>query len=350
MRNRRMLILIGLVVVVAGLAIAFLFLRPGGGETEPPPEESTPEPTTTLIVLSAQNIARGQTISTDAVILQNWPIDAVPPGALTELEAAYDQVARTDIPRGMPVVESMLGEIAVGEGSEASMQIPEGRVAYALPVSRYSSVAWAIRAGDHVDVLMSVLLVDIDEEFQSVLPNNASCAGLILGEGETCQEGLLGRLEVLPTGQVVSVVPSEAQRPRPVTQLTVQDAVVLRVGDWPQAALPTPVPDAAAQQAPSADAEEAAAAPTPVPTELALTIAVTHQEAEVLEFALMNNARITFVLRPVRDTERVSTSPVTVQYLLDRYGIQVPPKLPYGFTPPIIVPNTPEPVPTAAPQ
>ena len=93
----------------------------------------------------------------------------------------------------------------------AEQKIPPGKVAYALPVGRYSGVAWAIRPGDHVDVIISLLVVDLDEEFQTILPNNASCVQP--PEGEGCQGGVLGRLEVLPNGWVVNLRPSEEQRP-----------------------------------------------------------------------------------------------------------------------------------------
>ena len=41
------------------------------------------------------------------------------------------------------------------------------------------------------------------------------------------------------------------------------------------------------------------------------------------------------VLRSAGDANQVPTESVTLQYLLDRFGIELPPKLPYGVTPPI---------------
>jgi len=323
MRGRRTLILVGLIIVVAGIAVALLLLRrPSTKPSATTPGPETPQPSgMAVIVISAQDIPQGKDITEDAVILQEWPVDAVPVGAVTSLEQAIGKIARTFIPRGMPVVESALGEPGelLPAGGPAAMQIPEGKVAYALPIARYSSVAWAIRPGDHVDVLISLPLVDLDEEFQTILPNNSTCVSP--PEGEECKSGVQGRLEVLPNGWLVSITPSERQRPRLVTQLTVQDAVVLHIGDWRE--------EAAAEE--GAQAEEGAG----MPSEQPLTLAVTRQEAAVLEFARLSNARMTLVLRRSGEAGQVpSTFPVTLQYLMDTYGIESPPKLPYGITPP----------------
>jgi len=289
------------------------------------------------VVMAARSIPRGQRITEGAVYLQNWPTDAVPAGALTTLEQAYNQIARVDIAQGTLLVVDMLttqAEEILGAGSEASMVIPEGRVAYALPISRYTGVAWALRPGDHVDVLISLLLVNLDEEFQSILPNRASCLTIV--EGETCQLDQRGRLEVLPNGYVVNLTPSEPQRPRLVTQLAVQDAVVLRVGDWPfPDTIATSQPGGMEATPTTGQTNQEGEATPPPPTILPLTLAVTPQDAAALEYALLSNARVSLVLRSAAGGGTVSTDPVTLQYLMSRYNIELPPLLPYGVTPPV---------------
>ncbi|HID88498.1 MAG TPA: Flp pilus assembly protein CpaB [Anaerolineae bacterium] len=321
MRGRRLLILIGLIIIVAGIAAIPLLSRILTKPSEPAPsEEVPPQGETVALVVSVQDIPQGKEITEDAVVVQGWPVDAVPVGAIRDMEDVIGKVARAFIPRGMPILESMLakpGEL-LPTGGPAAMQIPEGKVAYALPVARYSSVAWALRPGDHVDVLLSFSLVDLDEEFQTVLPNNQTCVSP--PEGEECKSGVQGRLEALPNGWLVSITPSEAQRPRLVTQLTVQDAVVLRIGDWREE---------------EAMAEGQAEEGVQPPPEQPLTLAVTRQEAAILEFARLSNMRITLVLRRTGETGQVPGAyPVTLQYLMDTYGIEAPPKLPYGAIPP----------------
>ncbi len=334
MRGRRSLILVGLIIIVAGVAAVLLLprlLKPARPQPAPSQEAPPEEGETVTIVVSAQNIPQGKDITEDAVVLEPWPSGSVPMGAFYEAQEVIGKVASTFIPRGMPILESMLvepGEL-LPSGGPAAMQIPEEKeVAYALPISRYTSVAWAIRAGDHVDVLLSFPLVDLDEEFQTILPNQQTCVSP--PEGEECTSGVQGRLEALPNGWLVSITPSEGQRPRLVTQLTVQDAVVLRVGDWRG----TEQEGEGGQG--GAGGGEAAEEETRPPTELPVTLAVTRQEAAILEFARLSNARITLVLRRTGETGQVpGTYPVTLQYLMNTYGIEPPPKLPYGINPPV---------------
>jgi Flp pilus assembly protein CpaB len=342
MRVGRLLLIIGLIIVVAVAAVGgYLYFLGGGFEVEAPtPEPVVPQPTpipTREVIVAAQDIPRGTAITAEsgAVVTTTWPAEAVSELSLTSIQAAYGRVTRQDIARGTPLVKGMLteqpGDLGAA-GSDAAMQIPSGKVAYALPVSRYSSVAWALAPGDHVDAIISVLTVELDEEFQSALPNTFACAST----AEGCAPGVLGRLESLPNGWIVNVLPSEGQRPRLVTQLTVQDATVLRVGDWDEElekAAPTPTPEAEAE-AEEAEEPEATPTPPPPPKVRPLTLAVTPQEAAVLKYAEEAGASIDLVLRSAADAERVvSTESVTLEYLFEQFDIELPSKLPYGLEP-----------------
>ena len=342
MRGGRVLILVGLIVVLGAVAVGVILWRRGALQSSATPPSVAPEGEEGVpyappegveeIVVAALNIPRGNRITSDLVRTVSWPKTLVPEGALTDVEGALGRVARVDIVLDMPIMDGMLTD-APGElgavGSDAALQIPPGKVAYALPVSRYSGVAWAIQPGDHVDVIISLLVLELDEEFQSVLPNSASCVQP--PEGEGCQSGVLGRLEVLPNGWVVNLRPTGDQRPRLVTQVTVQDAVVLRIGDWPGQEEAPPVeedlPAEGEEQSTPATVARVGAEP--------LTVVVTPQDAMVLKYAAEAGADIDFVLRSAGETGQVTTDSVTLQYLFERFNIELPPKLPYGLTPPL---------------
>lgn len=333
MRGGRVLIIVGFIVLLGAAVVGFLLLRGGGQQPAPPAEvgEGTAEafipPGMVKIVVSAQNIPRGTRITSDAVQMKDWPEDSLPDGHLTNVDDALDRVARMDIALDSPVTDNMLTskeDDVASQGSDAALQIPSGKVAYALAVAGNASVAWAIQPGDHVDVLISIMIVDIDEEFQTLMPNNAECVDP--PEGEQCQGGIYGRIEVLPTGAVVNVVPRNPneQFPRMVTQLTVQDAIVLRVGPWTGDA-PVPVEEA----------EEGEAQPARRLMRW-VTLATTPQDALVLKYAEEAGTSMDFVLRSAADRDRglVTTEAVTLQYVMDRFGMEVPPTLPYAVTMP----------------
>ncbi|MFO7743486.1 MAG: RcpC/CpaB family pilus assembly protein [Anaerolineae bacterium] len=348
MRRGRSLLVVGLVILLGVLAVGVYMLMsqgglPGGETAGPVPGQEESEATvrpadTEPIVVAAQNIPRGMRLTEDrvkegALAVGEWSRDAVPDGAVRNLESTYGRIARVDIARGMPVLENMLTELP-GEfgasGSDAALHIPENKVAYAMPIARYSSVAWALQPGDHVDVILSLLMIDLDEEFQSVLPNEYTCVSP--AEGEECQSGRMGRLESLPNGWIVNMTPSGDQRPRLVTQLTIQNATVLQVGDWSADMAPTPAPP---PQGEEGGGEEATVAPTPAPPVRPVTLAVSPQDAIALDYAQAVGARINFVLRRAGDEGTSTTESVTLRYLMERYNIELPPKLPHGVTPPL---------------
>src|SRR5690606_8784234 len=113
-----------------------------------------------------------------------------------------------------------------GTGSVAALSIPRGMVSVSIPIDRLSSVSYAPQPGDHVNVIVSMLMADYDPDFQTMLPNTP---GLVLGPGPINPEGGpvaiapyfkegsetgLGKAEVDPVlGQTFYVSPSERQRP-----------------------------------------------------------------------------------------------------------------------------------------
>jgi Flp pilus assembly protein CpaB len=344
MRGGRILLVIGIVgvvlaLIVGGILVIRNMMTPSAppatdgeveGTEEPPPIGEMRE-----IVVAAQNIPRGFPITEEdlAVRLTLWPEDAIPTGALYELESVYGRIARVDIVLNMPVTEGMLTEDA-GElgatGSDAALLIPSGRVGYAIAVAGNAGVAWALQPGDHVDVLISLLVTELDEEFQTELPNDANCISPTEEEG--CSPGAYGRIEVLPNGWVVNLVPSGEQSPRLVTQMTVQNALVLRVGSWEEEKVEEP----SVEEAP--EGEEVPATPPPPPLTRWVTLAVTPQEATVLKYAEETRASIDFVLRSADDhaaSVQFNTTAVTLEYIFTQYGIETPPKLPYGVVPPV---------------
>jgi pilus assembly protein CpaB len=196
----------------------------------------------------------------------------------------------------------MLTEIV--EGSEAAFAIPEGKVAIAFPITRFSSVGYDIKAGDHVDVLLSARFIDRDEEKQSAT------------------DTLEFRLEMLTKFENAGLesatldMPSFKTEARSVTQLIVQNAGVLEVGTG---ATPTPPP---------VEGEEGAAPAPPPPPDMVILV-VDPQDALVLKYARENNFILDLVLRAAGDEAPNDTEAVTLEYMIRRFNISLPPKLQY---------------------
>jgi Flp pilus assembly protein CpaB len=385
MKRGIVIIIVGILLLVLAAVVYFAFQSgiigggngeqvadqpadtPGTGEQAQQEPTAAPAKSTQKIVIAVQNIGRGMEVTEDAVALWDWPVDSIPPDAIVGSETedlngngrpdAIDQVLglrmRTNAIRFEPILTTMVADRIdlTGTGSDAALAIPEGRVLIGFPLASIdddptSAVAYALRAGDHVDMMISLALVDLDEQFHTKLNNDAQIL-----QFQTSEEGdesislvdfTYGRIEEGPLGLIFNIIPGEEeQRPRLTTQLTVQDAIVVRVGRYPTyeeeirgidpQAPPTPTPIPEGQE----EGAVPPAAPPAPPQPTVMVLAVTPQEALVIKFAWEINADIDFALRAVNDQALYQTNAVTLQYLLETYNIAVPPKLQYGVEPPV---------------
>ncbi len=339
MGQRRIVILIALVVVGILFIVGALLLR-GRGEREatlPPDITPTPTPEPVVVVIAKQNLTRGTIIRLQDLETQEWPGDA-PPACyptlcFTDPDDLDGRVVRSYIPQGTPILRSMLaGDVLepIQGGSDLGLSINRGMRAIAIPLDMLGAVAWYIQPGDQVDILGSWDIVELDEEFQSPLPNRWI---LIECPEQTTCEGVLGRMELLPTGHAVMVYPRADSKNGYVAQVVVQNVTVMAVGPYvPQEeegvellgeGEPTPPP------------EEAAAAYQPTPTASNVVILmVTPQDALVIKSLYELQANIDLVMRRFDDDETINTTAVTPEYLVNRYGITEPPRLPFGFEAP----------------
>jgi len=293
MRRGRLFIILGLILAIVTAAGAYLLLNQPG---EAPALE---EVHTTRVVVAIQNVGKGQPILPEVVTMTDWPKDQVPPGAILNQADVSGKLARIPIFQGQVLQQEMLidEEEMIAEGTHASWQIPRGKVAVAFPVTRLSSVAYAVQAGDFVDVLVTIHLVDLDLQSQVKEPV----------ERVGTEGGIIGQ-----------------QKPRQVSQLTLQDVEILRVGEW--------ATDEGLGEEPPPEQQGGQATPVPRGPDI-ITLLVDQQDALVLKFARESGAIIDLALRAREDHEPASTESVTLDYMIRRFSIVVPPKQPYAIEP-----------------
>lgn len=348
MRRGRLFFYLAFILIlglVAALVLWQRFLQPVAS-ANPGVEAPTPVIEMSNVVVVAQRIPRGNVL--DETVLSVVPVqrDLVLQGMFSNVTDVIGRQVKFDLDAGIPLTASMLvntSEQLSSTGSNAALSIPRGMVAVSIPIDKLSSVSYAPKAGDHVNVIATMSFVDLDTDFQTILPNNT---GSVIAPGPVAEGGpssltanvssgggLQGRTEVDPVlGQTLYIVPSEDQRPRSASQALLQDAVVLHMGDFPltdeKPAEATPTPAAPVDQQPSA-AE--ATPPLPAIPEV-ITLIVSPQDAVTLNYLVNTGAHLTLALRATGDDSRVQTEAVTLQFLLDQYRIPVPVKLPYGIT------------------
>lgn len=332
------LLAILLIVIIAG---AYLWFRMQQQQVATPPVDQV-QPTVSLetvaIVISSQSISRGSVITSDKVTTIDYPKDKIVEGTtfFNTVEDVVGKRAKYDLDPQVPLTASLILDTA---GSIPSFQIPAGMAAVPIPVDKLTSVSFAPQAGDHVMVVACLNVVDIDQQFQTLLPNFTAAItapGFVEGAPQQLGLGIVsggaasqqGRVELDPNlNEAVYVVPSEAQRPRVVCQTVLQDAIVLRLGDFPleEEVEPTPAPE-------EAQGEDVAATPAPtVPDNL--TLIVSPQDVVLLVHLIESDIKMTVALRSAGDAQAITTDAVTLQYILDQKNIPLPVKLPYAVIP-----------------
>lgn len=356
MRRFRIILILAILILLVVVVVAVVL--PSLNQPQTPPTvttdegdvvaaqvNATPLPTATPmvfrdIVIAVQELPRGFRIPPNAVAVRPWPEESAPFNGVTNLEDVVGKIARTDIFREQPILSNMVVDDFTSlarVGSDAAAILPNGLVAVSLPVDRLTSVGYAIQDGDRVDVIMSMLFVDVDEAFQSLVPNELTLFRITEDGNINFLEGIEGRPDSTALGSVI-VGPSERQRPRLVTQRTIQDALVVHVGNFPPDGrfigvppTPTPVPE---------EEEEVGQGtpppPTPTPTRPDIvTLGVTPQDAVVLTWMIEARVPVTLALRSTQDTSRVPTNEVTLDYIMTEFGIELPGKRPYTIEPAI---------------
>ena len=375
MRKGRVFFIIALILILGLAAVAIVYFR----FLQPAPSEPVAEAVTTQavdmveVVVVTQHTPRGYLLNETVLGVIEIPRDLLIEGYFTDLAQVVGRQARVDLDANMLLTSSMVVDSPdqlSTTGSLAALSIPRGMVAISIPINRLSSVSYAPQSGDHVNVISTLLLVDLDTDYQSELPNRS---GAVLGAGpgvvigaETADEvsvsantdmskvtaqsvgggptSVIGRTEIDPLlEQTWYAIPSESQRPRLVSQTLLQDAIVLGVGDFPLSdqVEETPAPT---QVSPPVEGEPESSEYTSdaPPTEMAkpepklpdlITLIVNPQDAVTLNYLIYAGSQLTLVLRPSGDDTRVQTEATTLDFLLKQYNIPVPVKLPYGMEP-----------------
>jgi pilus assembly protein CpaB len=386
MRKGRTFFLLAFILILGLAAVAVVYFRFLQPATSQPEVEVAPTPVIEMVevVVASQHVPRGGILDETLLTMIQIPRELLIQGYFTDLADVVGRQARIDMEANMLVTNSMVVDSAdqlAATGSLAALSIPKGMVAVSIPITRLSSVSYAPQSGDHINIIATLLLIDLDTEFQTRTPNYSSAViaagpGVITGSstGDATQSielqkitaqnvsggpaSVMGRTVIDPLlEQTYYEVPSEMQRPRLVSQTLLQDAIVLGVGDFSlEDEREETQPVSADMPADVEGTEEAPAEPEPepgadVPEEVeaplpdVITLIVTPQDAVTLNYLVFSGAQLTLALRSPGDADRPPTEAATLDYLLKTYQIPVPVKLPYGMEPrvdqvlPVKLPN-----------
>jgi pilus assembly protein CpaB len=400
MRRGRIFFYLAFILILGLVAVGVIWMRFMQPAAAPAAVEAIPTPSLDLVkvIVVTQHIPRGAKLDETVLGTVDLPRDLLIEGYFTDMGQVVGRQASTDLESNMLLTTSMVvdrSEQLSETGSLAALSIPRGLVAVSIPISRLSSVSYAPRPGDHVNVIVTLLVVDLDPDFQSITPNQTvgvipAGPGVIIGTEAKSEDGgsvstmvdenltkitaqnasggpasAFGRTVLDPLlDQTFYAVPSEGQRPRLVSQSLLQDVVVLGVGNFAtqeeenlakseSQQQETSAQDVSAEDPNAGDyqAEQPTQEPKPATLPDVMTLIVTPQDAVTLNYLIYSGAQLTLALRPSGDDTRVQIEATTLDYLLKQYNIPVPARLPYGLEPrvdeliPPSLPNDAQPTP-----
>jgi Flp pilus assembly protein CpaB len=284
-RSNRLILLIGvLLAVVAFVGIIFVFNNQSGGTAQPIVMAN--------VVVATKDIKLGEAVTDRQVETKQIPLADKKTDQYSDPGEIIGQVVRTDVTSGAIMTQAMF----VGTGSpNLSKDLPAGLVAIAIRVDAVTGVGTLINVGDRIDILATVPF----------------------------------KVEAGPA------VPVESQAPGAATWIVTQDPGLsskLIVQNVEVRGIVGTVPAATDGTTTTSD---------PLTTQQIVILAVTPQQAEVLENlgqvaaikgfqgAVFN---ITLVLRSPKDKDAppVETTGVVLQTLMEKYGVLPP--LPFEIT------------------
>ncbi len=372
MRVTRILIVALVLFIVIAVGAYFLLSGGGGGGATPttaggpdgsasagqtapaaqepglPPPTPTPAIQFVDVVAAAEDIPMGTRLTPEMLALVRRPdsnIAVVAGVSHADPSLLVGQFARTDIAAGQEILSPMLGLVATdmgAAGSDLSLYVSQGQVAVAFPISSFTGVAYSMRPGDLVDVVMSLTMIQVDPEFRSALPNSSERVdqqALLEGQSFLFPATGQGRLELIPELNLVAeILPGTDGSPlsRQVTQLTIQRAEVLWVGSW------GPTPPALTRAAPPPEAEESVEGDAsglddgiaPVQTTVrtqptayrpdVVILSLSAQDALALKWAQETGVHLNLALRSQGDSSTFVTASVSLPLSVEQSILTIP--------------------------
>lgn len=154
--------------------------------------DATKNVTSTLkpLVIVKENIPARTVVSTAQLEVKEVPTQGYPQGGFSTIQSVVGSVSLLNLLPGDILVNTMLerqnSSSGVSGGSTTALTIPNGKRAVAIPIGLVSGVGYAIKPGDHVDVLVTMDIKNSATDSQAVTVTSLAAQDvLVLSVGET---------------------------------------------------------------------------------------------------------------------------------------------------------------------
>jgi Flp pilus assembly protein CpaB len=289
-RSNRLVILVGvLLAVLAFVAIVILLNQDGGGDG------TEAEPITETVLVATQALEIGDPVTPDVVEERAVDPEAILGTPLRSTTAVSGEPALFAIPAGSQVTAE-----AIGRGDPLSIniaaQLEPGEKAITFQVDRVTGVDFLVKPGDSIDIVLSEQLTVLQETADSAANEDTEAPPRF--EQVTGLADQRSVKAILQDKRVLYVSSTRATAPE--RQDTNGDGVIDDNDVQPEQA---------------------------VVDSVIIVFAGTNQDAEVIKFAqnaLGEVGSLTAVIRNVDDDAIEETEGVTIDQLVEVYGLRLP--------------------------
>ena len=154
MDKKKLLLLIGALVIAVGTAMAARSLLTGAGS---PQAQAAQVPKGPKVLVAQRGLPVGTIITADSVSFQLWPKEMVQDAYFIDGEADMNKllgtVVRYPITAGQPVTQGAL--VSPGDRGFLAAALGAGMRAVTIPVSAKTGVGGFVFPGDHVDLMLT---------------------------------------------------------------------------------------------------------------------------------------------------------------------------------------------------
>jgi pilus assembly protein CpaB len=286
-RNRSILIVIaGILLLAVGVGAAILLIQRMNAQAQAQQQPQAQVVKSTVVVLN-RDMLLGDRITAADVTTSEVPVEVVPRDALTATDAAVGKILKADVVQGEMLLAHNLAD-PTNNNHDLSYILADDHVLLAFPASDLMSTDNIIQRGD---------IIDIFATFQEEVKNVGNTTTAVTTT--TGNEQPVMRTFTVNTFQKVSVT-----------------ALVLDVVQSDQNnTAATATPDQNAQTAVSRTN-------TKIRSYL---LALPPQDALVLKHLKDTNATFDFVIRAPTSTTQFDLTPVTSDYIVELYGLEILP-------------------------
>lgn len=284
-RSNRLVILVGVLLAVVAFVLVVILLNQR-------PSTTVEEDPNVTVLVATQPIAIGDEVTPDMVETRDIPPDAVSGTPLGDPSQLRNRTALIAVPEGAQVNEQAFGQLG-NESVDIVAQLQPGEKAIAMQVDRTTGLDFLIKQGDHIDIILAAQMTVVQPTQESVQ-----------------NPGQPPRFEVVEGLDNVRTVKTVLQNKR---VLYVSETRIRN-----EEGQPTPEPPAGT---------EGEAAPEPIIESVIIVFAGTDADAEVVKLMMRDDGdrgALTVVLRNPQDEAIEETEGLTIDGLVERYGVPVP--------------------------